>query len=168
MSNVIIVNEKDEVIGAKSRDDKSKTDITRVSGLIVVNSNNETLIAQRSFNKINSPGKWGPAVAGTLEEGEIYISNIIKESKEEIDLSITEEDLKEESHTYRETSHRFFYMMFSAIVDKPISEFIIQKEEVEEIRWVKIDDLIEWFNKTPEDFISTFESIIDVLKQKIS
>jgi len=43
-------------------------------------------LAQRSFNKTHNPGQWGPAVAGTNDEGETYESNIIKEAEEEIVL----------------------------------------------------------------------------------
>ena len=78
MTNVIIVNEKDEVIGSKPRDDRNQTDIIRVSGLLVFNPKGEVLLSRRGLNKINDPGKWGPSVAGTVEEGETYASNIIK------------------------------------------------------------------------------------------
>src|SRR3989338_6564599 len=84
MTKIIVVNEKDEIIGYKDRDDRNETDIIRVSALILLNSKNQTLIARRALNKILDSGKWGPAAAGTLEEGGSYLSNIIKEAQEEI------------------------------------------------------------------------------------
>ena len=41
---------------------------------------------QTAFDKKYDPGKWGPSAAGTVEEGETYQSNIIKELQEEIGL----------------------------------------------------------------------------------
>src|SRR3989338_10763955 len=81
-----IVNEQDEIIGYKDRKDRNKVDIARITGLWLWNEKGEALLAQRSFNKKMHPGMWGPAVAGTVEEGETYESNIIKESEEEIGL----------------------------------------------------------------------------------
>lgn len=166
MANVIIVNENDEIIGSKARNDRNQKDIIRVAGLIVYNSQNEVLVAQRSLNKVNDPGKWGPSVAGTVEEGETYVSNIIKEAKEEIGLIIDEQELRIEQHSYQETNHRYFSTLFSVVVDKSISNFVIQKEEVREISWIPIQRLIKWFETSPRDFIPTFSKTIDILKSR--
>ena len=45
-----------------------------------------SVTSKKAKTKINDPGMWGPAVAGTVEENETYEENIIKESKEEINL----------------------------------------------------------------------------------
>jgi isopentenyldiphosphate isomerase len=86
MIKIIIVNEKDEIIGFKERSKVKTDDIYRVSALWAENAKGDILMAQRAFSKMNSPGKWGPAVAGTVEEGETYDSNITKEAEEEIGL----------------------------------------------------------------------------------
>ena len=82
----IIVNENDEIIGYKGKGTLEKSDIYRVSALWIQNSKGDILLAQRKLTKKHSPGKWGPAVAGTNDEGESYESNIIKETEEEIGL----------------------------------------------------------------------------------
>ena len=79
-SLITIVNEEDEIIGHKDRTSLDhETDIYRVAALWLTNSTGEVLIAQRALSKESSPGKWGPAAAGTVEEGETYESNIVKE-----------------------------------------------------------------------------------------
>src|SRR3989338_4245132 len=80
---VPIVNEKDEIIEYKDWKDRGLKEIVRVSGLWIVDGNGNILLAQRYKNKTHDPGKWGPAVAGTVEEGETYESNIVKEAEEE-------------------------------------------------------------------------------------
>ncbi|MES2408682.1 MAG: NUDIX domain-containing protein [Patescibacteria group bacterium] len=160
--SVIIVNEKDEVIGYKPRNERLPSEIGRVSRLLIFNSKDEMLIARRVMSKKIDPGKWGPAVAGTVEEGETYISNIIKETQEEIGFTINESDLKILSHMYRDTSHKFFVTTFMVMVDKSIEEFKKQDEEVEEIRWVNINDLKEWCKNSPLDFIPRFGDYINI------
>ncbi len=88
MSKIIVVDENDKEIGVKERSKITHDDIYRVSGLWLTNSKGEILLAQRSFNKPrdNDPGKWGPAVAGTVDEDETYKENIQKEIKEELGL----------------------------------------------------------------------------------
>lgn len=83
---IVVVNENDEVVGAKKRGTIATDDIYRVSALWITNSNGDVLLAQRALTKKNDPGKWGPAVAGTVEEGETYLGNITKETEEEIGL----------------------------------------------------------------------------------
>ena len=75
-----IVNEQDEIIEYKDRNDRSPEEITRITSLWLGNEKGEVLLAQRAFNKKTSPGLWGPAAAGSVEKGETYDSNIIKEA----------------------------------------------------------------------------------------
>ena len=127
---IILVDENNKVIGSKERDDRDKADIIRVSGLWIFNSNKEVLIAQRSNNKVHDPGKWGPSAAGTVEEGETYVSNILKEAKEELGISITEKDLIVGSCEINSTSHRYFGQRFFAKVDLPITSFSYKKKRL--------------------------------------
>jgi hypothetical protein len=83
---IVIVNENDEIIAHKERGTLIQKDIYRVSALWVKNFKGDILLAQRKFTKSHDPGKWGPAVAGTVDEGETYEQNIIKEAEEEIGL----------------------------------------------------------------------------------
>ena len=82
-----IVNEEDEIIKIIDSTERMKGDIGRVSALWITNEKGEILLAQRSFTKKRDPGVWDPAVAGTVEEGETYEQNIIKEAEEELSKS---------------------------------------------------------------------------------
>jgi len=106
-----IVNEQDEIIKNIDVSERQKGDIGRVFALWVTNEKGEILLAQRSFDKLRDPGKWGPAVAGTVEEGETYEENIIKEAEEEIGLvGITP---KIEQKYRKSTSHEYFSQWFT-------------------------------------------------------
>src|SRR3989339_514660 len=81
-----IVNEQDEIIGYEERETRNPKHICRVTGLWVTDKDQNILLAQRALVRKFNPGMWGPAVSGTVEEGETYKSNIIKEAREEIGL----------------------------------------------------------------------------------
>jgi len=154
---IIIVNEQDEIVGHKDRDDV-QTEIYRVSALWITNSKGEILLARRAFTKSHSPGKWGPAVAGTVEDGETYESNIVKEAEEE--LGLTGITFVKDRKELRRTQWRYFCQWFTAVVDKDISDFTINKDEVAEIRWFSVQELRNDVKKDPEQFLVSVREIL--------
>jgi isopentenyl-diphosphate delta-isomerase len=154
-----IVNEQDEIIGYKDwlgRDDK---DIIRVTGLWVTDPEGNILLAQRALNKKHDPGKWGPAVSGTVEEGETYESNIIKEAEEEIGLSGYEFKMSHKNR--RSTSHEYWGQWFTVVVPHDYL-FKKQDEEVEEIKWFSRNDIMKLLKEKPEMFLREFERYMNM------
>ncbi len=151
-TNIVIVDKNDNVTGSKLREivDKEKLRY-RVSGLWIKNSNGESLLARRAYTKIHYPGRWGPAVAGTVDEGESYENNLIKEAKEELGLH----DIKLEKSSKTQTSGEYnhFTQWFISVIDKPTKDFKIQEEEVVEVKWFSKNELLEQLKNNPEEFI---------------
>lgn len=148
---IVIVNDRDEVIGHKERGTLTKEDIYRVSALWITDSRGNILLAQRKFTKTHDPGKWGPAVAGTLDEGETYESNIIKEAEEEIGL----QDIKPVPGPRKRVSgeYNFFDQWYTLTVDKPAEEFTLQEEEVEQVKWMSPEELDKELREHPENYL---------------
>jgi isopentenyldiphosphate isomerase len=166
---ILIVDSEDNIIGTKEREERTDEDIIRVSGATIINSKKEILIAQRSFNKKYNGGKWTVSAAGTLEEGETYISNIIKEIKEELGITVEEKELIPSIYSFEKVSNNFYRQMYFVRKDIPLSEIIIQHEEVEKVKWVGLEDLIKMVEDNPDHFTSSFptilKSIIDFIKK---
>lgn len=165
MSKIIIVNREDEIIDYKTRDDSSTTDIIRVSALWIYNSSGESLIAQRSFTKTRSPGLWAQSVAGTVEEGETYESNIVKEADEELGLKITAEEIIPAPKVFTDTDHPYFVQMYFYKTDMSVSEFIPRIGEVEGVRWINLEELSAWFADKPENFTPAFGACLSAYKK---
>ncbi len=149
MVEIPIVNEKDEIIRYKERDFLDDKDVYRVAILWVKNSKGKILLAQRSFAKKKSPGVWGPAAAGTVEKGDGYKENIVKEAREELGIILEEYKLGRKirvSHKYN-----YFAQWFFAVIDKKIGEFRFNSE-VETIRWIFKGELIKEVRKNPLNF----------------
>ena len=158
-----IVDKDDNLIGTKYREEVDEVnDINRISTLWVTNSKNEVLIAQRKFTKARDPGKWSCAVAGTVEEGETYESNIYKEAAEEIGL--TGQKFTVGPKQFPSGAPAFFMQWYFCVIDKPVEEFVIQEDEVEQLAWIKKDDLVKDVNQNPEKYVPLMPSILKVLK----
>lgn len=168
MSKVIVVNRQDEIIAYKERSDWNNTDIIRVSALWIYNSRNEVLIAQRSLNKVRSPGLWAQSVAGTVEEGETYESNILKEAEEEIGLTIKAEALTLAPKNFIDTEHAYFVQMYFLKLDLPVTDFIPRVGEVEQVKWISLEELSAWFAERPGDFTPAFKYCLADFKNFIN
>lgn len=149
---IIIVDENDNQIGLKTRDQISQNDIYRITGLWLTNSKDEILLAQRSYTKKNSPGKWGPAVAGTVEEGQSYDENIVQEAEEELGLAGL--DIKPVTKLFIEGKKTCFIQWYEATTDIDTSEFKIQTDEVEAIRWIFPEELRTDLKNNPEKYLT--------------
>lgn len=160
---IIIVNDDNKIIGYKDRDDRNKTDIIRVSKLWLINSKNEVLIAQRSVNKVYGTGKWSTSAAGTIEKGETYTSNILKEAHEELGIVLKKKDLIIGSPRFVQADHKYFALPHLAKCNLLATDFKLQKDEVEQVQWISIPKLIKWFNNQPQDFVPSFKISLEDL-----
>lgn len=155
---IIIVDENDKIIDYKNRNALDKKDVYRVSALWITNPNGEILLARRHRTKIHHPRKWGPAVAGTVEQGETYEENIIKEAEEELGLKnikpkfIFKEKVDEEYH--------YFAQLYVLNIDKREDEFKIQEDEVEEVKWFLPEELKKQFQEHPEEFVPSMNNLL--------
>lgn len=155
-AKIILVNQDDEIIGYKYRWTLEKEDRYRVSALWITNSRWDILLAKRHHTKKHHPMKWWPAVAGTVDEGETYKDNIIKEAEEELWLSYIQPILGPKVTNQEDYFH--FTQRYTFCCDKDISEFVIQENEVEEIAWFSPKQLEQDFKKNPDEFLPNFET----------
>ena len=154
-----IVDQQDSLIGHIDRSDIDYSKHAyRVAALWLTNDSKEVLIAQRKLTKKSDPGKWGPAVAGTVDEGENYEVNIYKEAEEEIGLVGYAFEAGPKIHVT--TPRNYFCQWYSVVVNIEISDFTAQEEEVEKLAWVDAGWLKEDIQKHPEKYISNMPSLI--------
>lgn len=157
---IVIVNERDEIIGAKERGALIPGDIYRVSALWLTNPRGEVLLAQRAFTKDHNPGKWGPAAAGTVDDGESYDDNIKKEAAEE--LGLTGVDFQKAQKIRRTGRYDHFVQWYTASVDRPAEQFKIQASEVAAVRWVSRTDLAADLAARPEQYLPAMRQYLDI------
>jgi len=155
----IVVDENDNIVWYKTKEDINPVkEYYRVSALRLTNFHWEILIAQRSHTKSHNPGKRWPAVAWTVEKGESYEENIAKEIQEE--LWISNIDFRKWPKYKIEWERHYFWQRFFATIDKDISEFKIQKEEVEAIKWISSEELKKDVESHPEKYLKTMKKYL--------
>lgn len=164
MSNkIIIVSESDKIICHKDRTKISQEDIYRVSALWITNSKGDILLAKRALTKKHDPGKWGPAVAGTVEECESYQDNIIKEVEEEIGLKNIHPLLGPKLRVSGQ--HNFFTQWYLLNVDREIDQFQIRTEEVAGLKWFSKKELLANLKSSPELFLKNLASHVEMFEK---
>lgn len=156
---VPIVDIQDTIIDYKPRSSLSCHDIYRVASLAIVNPGGDKfLLAQRASWK-SSPYKWAFSVDGTVEKGETYKDNIIKEAYEEIWLHITDNNLQEVWHCYVDRlweKNNFRHTLFLLTSEENIIDSLVLEDAVEAIRWWTIEELIHTVDDSPNTFTSWF------------
>lgn len=162
MNKIIIVDRDDNEMGAKERSEIGHNDIYRVSALWLTNSKGEILMAQRSFNKApdHDPGKWDPGVCGTVEKGETYNSNIVKETEEELGLKNIPLQ-KARKIFVNDGNHKFFAQCFTTSVDIDSKDFKIQKDEIKDVRWFTESELRNQIKNNPGMFTKSIKESVE-------
>ena len=156
-----IVNENDEVIEYKERDDVVDGDIVRITAIWITDQDGNILLAQRALTKKYSPGLWGPAVAGTVEEGETYEENAYKELEEEIGVKgFKLESTKKVLYTSR-TGSKFCHF-FKLSIPKD-TELKLQQKEVEQVKWFSKEEFMKLLEDKPGQFVHQFTLLKDLI-----
>lgn len=151
-----IVNEQDEIVGYKNKKDRNPNEITRVSALWVTDKEGNILLAQRGLAKKTHAGLWGPAAAGSVEEGETYESNIIKEAEEEIGLKNFTPIIGPKFR--RSTGHEYFGQWFTVVVDHNYP-FVKADIEVEAIKWFSPEELDTLLKRETRNVFSRYADV---------
>jgi 8-oxo-dGTP diphosphatase len=155
-----IVNENDEIIGYKERSGEILEGVYRVSALWIINSKDEILLARRALSKSNNPGKWGPAVAGTVEKGETYESNIIKEAEEE--LGLKDIKIRKWKKIRVKGRYNFFCQYFISKIDKDAKDFDFDKREVMDVKWFTKKEILDIVKNHPEQLTESHKYWVEL------
>jgi isopentenyldiphosphate isomerase len=105
--------------------------------LWVINSMGDFLIQKRSKNLKNAPGIWA-ITGGCITQGEDSITGLKREVKEELGLDIDENKLSFHIRHKRKNALADIYILYD---DVNIDVLVLQKEEVEEVKWVSLNQL---------------------------
>ena len=154
---IILVDREDNVLGSIVRSEITHTDYFRVAALWLTDQHGNVLIAQRKLDKLNDPGKWGPAAAGTVEVNETYESNIYKEAAEELGLDGIGFQLG--PHQFVEDVRSFHCQWFTGVADHSY-QFELQDEEVETVTWISPKDLNHDLTIHPDKYVNSMVTAV--------
>lgn len=162
MAKICIVDENDNIIGAEERSVARANGLRhRIVRIFVFNSNGLVLLQQRNLQLIDNPGKWDQSVGGHVDAGETYEQAAKREMIEELGIKVN--DFKEVGYFYIERPApggevKRFQKVYTCICDDPVK---IDKNEVEKVDWFKVEDVINWLDKSPQDFTTNFQKAFE-------
>lgn len=111
---------------------------------MIINDKKEVLLQKRSATKKLNPNIYA-ITAGHVDAGEDFETAIIREVKEELGLDIKKEELKKYTDNEVKIRERNSNISVYYYIKRNIKEdeFKIQEEELSEVKWFRIDDIIE-------------------------
>ncbi len=119
----------------------------------IINKKGRVLLQRRAYTKSKNPGLWAKT-GGHVDAGETPKMAAVREIKEELGLDISQNDLKCES-IYKSSKNTCFGYEFVVITDRSEGEFVLQSEEVCEVRYFAIEDIEEAFLAKNAEFTFT-------------
>ncbi len=160
--NVILVNQNDEQIGLMPKlEAHEKAVLHRAFSVFVLNDKNEMMLQQRASIKYHSPLLWTNTCCSHQREGETNIQAGSRRLFEEMGF---ETSLKELFHfIYKApfdnglTEHELDHVMIGYYNDEPK----INREEVENWKWMSIEDVAKDIQLQPEIYTVWFKIIFD-------
>lgn len=122
----------------------------------IFNSKGQTLIQKRSSNKKTAPNKWA-LCAGHIPSNEDSITSAQRELFEEVGLKKNKNEIfyittqKKEKIFAPNWINRIYDDVYYVLTDWDISEFKIQLEELNEIKWIDYRDFKNKVSRQDED-----------------
>lgn len=153
--------------GNKTGEVKAKSEVHRdgdwhkTAYVWFLNSQNQILLQKRAAVKETSPGYWDVSVGGHVSAGQTNIEGAIRETKEEIGVDITAADLQLIATVRTEGKPRTnppfqnceLHDVYLVRRDLDISRLTLQKEEVDEVKYVDIHEFKKWVREGRKDLV---------------
>ena len=139
-------------------------------------SKGKILLQQRAASKAIYPLLWDVSVAGHVNSGESLLTAAIREVKEEIGITIGENDLKKIGVMKSFQSYKSgiidneFHTVFISKLDEDIKNLNAQKEEVEALKIVSPSTFKELLEDSEHNshFVTSNKTYYDFVLKKIT
>ena len=152
-----VVDERDEVIGRKSRAEVHRLGLMhRAVHVLVYDKDGRVFLQKRSMKKDRQPGLWDSSASGHVDAGETYDVCAVRELREEIGLepsSQLQRLFKLAASTETDQEHVWVYRCEA---EGPLR---LDPDEIERGDWFAPAEVTNWLGKSPKQFASAFRVI---------
>ncbi len=165
---VVLVTTDDQELGVMEKMQAHEDGLLhRAFSVFIFNNKGEMLLQKRASGKYHSPGKWTNAVCSHPRQGETYEEAAQRRMQEELGFScpleyrfnfIYKADVGQDLW-----EHELDYV-FSGTFD---GEYLLNKDEVEEIRFITLEDLERELQDRPENFTEWFKIILNQYRRHL-
>ncbi len=166
---VVLVDEKDNALGLMPKmEAHEKAILHRAFSVFIFNSKGELMLQQRAASKYHSPLLWTNTCCSHQREGETNLEAGKRRLQEEMGFVA---EIKEVfSFIYKApfdnglTEHELDHVMIGYYNDTPN----INKEEVEDYKWMTLIDVKNDIKKNPDQYTEWFKIIFDKSFEKLA
>lgn len=158
--HVILVNEKDQEIGLMPKlEAHQKAVLHRAFSVFIFNSENELMLQQRASDKYHSPNLWTNTCCSHQRSGESNIQAGTRRLYEEMGFTTPLKEIT--SFIYKApfdnglTEHELDHIMVGYYNEDPV----INSHEVEDWKWMKIEDVKKDISLNPDLYTAWFKII---------
>ncbi|EJL72719.1 isopentenyl-diphosphate Delta-isomerase [Chryseobacterium populi] len=162
---VVLVNPEDEVLGLMEKQQAHINGLLhRAFSVFLFNRKGEMLLQKRASEKYHSPGQWTNAVCSHPRKDETYLAGANRRIKEE--LGIATELSEKFSFIYKADVGRglWEHELDHVFIGNYEADFNLNTEEVEEVRYISMEDLDKEISENPENFTEWFKIILEEYK----
>ena len=165
---VILVDENDNPQGTMEKiEAHEKAKLHRAFSVFIYNSKNELMLQQRALTKYHTPGLWTNTCCSHQKLGETNIEAGKRRLQEEMGFTT---DLQETiSFIYKApfenglTEHEYDYILVGEYNDEPKPN----PDEVNDWKWMKLEDIEADIKKNPKIYTEWFKIIFEKHKSEM-
>ena len=159
---IILVDENDNEIGSGEKLEVHQAgQLHRAFSILVFNSLGELLIQQRAKGKYHCPNLWTNTCCSHPRVGETILEaahrRLIEEMGFDCDLEVKGNFIYKAEFDNGLTEHEFDYVL----VGEYNRDIKINPKEVEDSKWIKLEDLKLEIDKYPDKYTPWFKIIIN-------
>ena len=163
--NVILVNSEDQKIGLMPKLEAHKRGILhRAFSVLIFNKKGELLIQQRALNKYHTPGLWSNTCCSHQIDGETNIEagkrRLFEEMGFEVELFNFDSFIYNAYFENGLIEYEFDHILVGIFEGTPL----INKNEVNDFKWITFDKLQNEIYSSPQNYTVWFRIIFEKYK----
>lgn len=165
---IISVDEEDKKLGPIEKMEAHKNGtLHRAFSILVFNSRNQLLLQKRAKGKYHSPGLWTNTCCSHPRFGESLIHAVNRRLKEEMGFTCELEEIYSFKYRVKFQNNLIENEYDHVFAGKYDGNVEINKEEVEEYKWVSLDELKIDIKNNPDLYTYWFKVLFDEMGMKL-
>lgn len=165
---IIAVDEFDSEIGSiEKMEAHRKGTLHRAFSILVFNSKNQLLLQKRNVKKYHSPGLWTNTCCSHPKYGENLQDAIYRRLNEEMGFTCELEEVFSFIYKVKLEDNLFENEYDHVFIGKYDGEIVVNKDEVDDFKWVDINELKNDIVERPEIYTYWFKYLVNKAEDKI-
>ncbi|CAA7194455.1 MULTISPECIES: isopentenyl-diphosphate Delta-isomerase [Chryseobacterium] len=162
---VVLVDPHDNMLGVMEKQQAHVNGLLhRAFSVFLFNEKGEMLLQKRASKKYHSPSQWTNAVCSHPRKGESYLEGAKRRVKEELGIEV---ELTEKFNFIYKADvggGLWEHELDHVFIGNYNANFNLNLNEVEEVRYISIEQLDQEISENPENFTEWFKIILEEYK----